>query len=134
MVIVLKWCFSGSFRYARSIYKCVRFIWRRLIFFEVLCLLSALVCLIPRASLLEGIFQHPNIFYILKYYIIFYYIFYIRIYFINILFGPITLKDGGSGYNQTNKRPFVSLFSFVNLCSFRLGCHSSLSQWQLVLK
>ena len=41
-----------------------------------------------------GIFEYPNIFYIIKYYIIFYYIFYIRIYFINISFGPITFQDG----------------------------------------
>ena len=50
-----------------------------------------------------GIFEYPNIFYIIKYYIIFYYIFYIRIYFI----GPITFQDGGSGY-QTNKRQTVN--------------------------
>ena len=50
-----------------------------------------------------GIFEYPNIFYIIKY-IIFYYIFYIRIYFINISFGPITFQDGGSGY-QMNKHP-----------------------------
>ena len=53
-----------------------------------------------------GIFEYPNIFYIIKYYIIFYYIFYIRIYFINISFVPITFQDGGSGY-QTNKRPII---------------------------
>ena len=38
-IIVLKCCFSDSFRCV--IYNYVSFIWRRLIFFEVLCLLSS---------------------------------------------------------------------------------------------